>query len=56
MAFTFRLELPNGEPADPPTIGVAVPDWRPGDPVFINPALRYRVIEVREDVLVVERE
>lgn len=58
--FLFKLELANGEPADPPTFATAVPNWRPGDPVFIRPGLSYRVVDVRpaEDdgagVLVVE--
>jgi hypothetical protein len=29
-AFTFKLELADGTPADPPTLKTAVPDWRPG--------------------------
>lgn len=56
MAFTFKLELANGEPADPPSIASAVPNWRAGDRVFVNPTLTYRVVQTREGVLVVERE
>jgi hypothetical protein len=28
MAFTFKLEHPDGAPADPPTLRSAVPNWR----------------------------
>jgi len=28
--FLFRLETVEGEPADPPTLSAAVPDWRAG--------------------------
>jgi hypothetical protein len=62
MPFQFRLQLANGEPADPPTFATAVPTWRPGDPVFIRPGHSYRVVDVcpAEDeapgVLVVEPE
>jgi hypothetical protein len=30
MAFTFKLEHPDGTPADPPTIRSAVPNWEIG--------------------------
>jgi hypothetical protein len=29
--FLFRLETVEGEPADPPTLSAAVPNWRPGE-------------------------
>ena len=34
MAFTFKLEHPDGTPADPPTLRSAVPNWadRRSDP------------------------
>jgi hypothetical protein len=54
MLFTFRMELASGEPADPPTLETSVSNWRPGDSVFVSPRLRYRVVDVRPDVLVVE--
>jgi hypothetical protein len=28
--FLFRLETPEGAPADPPTLASATPNWRPG--------------------------
>jgi hypothetical protein len=33
MAFKYQLELENGEPADPPTLEAARPDWAPGDTI-----------------------
>jgi hypothetical protein len=33
MAFKYRFELENGDPADPPTIEAAVPNWAPGDTI-----------------------
>jgi hypothetical protein len=56
MFFQFRLEPANGEPAAPPTVTAAVPNWRPGDRACVSPNVVYRVAEAREGVLVVERE
>ena len=57
MPFQFRLELANGEPADPPTFTSSEPNWRQGDRLFVNPTLCYVVVSTREGgVLVVERE
>jgi len=56
MPFQFRLELPDGKPAEPPTFATVVPSWRPGDRIFVNPTLTYRVVAAREGVLIVERE
>jgi hypothetical protein len=33
MAFTYRLELEDGTPADPPILDAAVPDWHSGDTI-----------------------
>ena len=57
--FRYRLELPNGKPADPPQLSAATQIWRPGDPVFVRPGTILRVVVVRpasedaEPVLVV---
>ena len=51
--FTFKLELEYGQAAEPPTFVTAVPGWRPGDQVLIRPGMSFRVVEVREGVLVV---
>ena len=57
--FLFKLETPEGKPADPPTLSVAVPNWRPGDTIPLGGST-LRVVEVRDDdgeqppVLVVE--
>ena len=37
MAFTFKLENPDGTPADPPTIKSAVPNWEIGDKIPMGP-------------------
>jgi hypothetical protein len=31
--FLFRLETPEGLPADPPTLSSAVPNWKAGDTI-----------------------
>ena len=63
MAFQFRLEHEDGTPADPATLKVAVPDWRPGDTIPPGREKTLRVIEIRpggdpddDPVLVVELE
>jgi ubiquitin-protein ligase len=45
--FRYRLELPNGQPADPPQFSAATQMWRPGEPVFVRPGTILRVLEVR---------
>jgi hypothetical protein len=40
MAFTFKLEYPDGTPADPPTLRSAVPNWEIGDKIPLAPAGR----------------
>jgi hypothetical protein len=37
MAFTFKLEHPDGTPADPPTLRSAVPNWEIGDKIPFGP-------------------
>lgn len=58
MAFTFKLEHADGEPADPPTMNTAVPNWRLGDKIPLGSGKALRVIDIRPgadgDVLVVE--
>jgi hypothetical protein len=50
---------PEGEPAEPPTLSTAVPNWRPGDPIPLGRST-LRVVALRDDdadaplVLVVE--
>ena len=36
--FLFRLETTDGEPAEPPTLSAAVPNWRPGDSIHLGNA------------------
>ena len=45
--FTYRLELEDGTPADPPTLETAVPAWRPGDTIPLGRDRILRVIETR---------
>lgn len=57
--FLFRLETVEGEPAEPPTLSVAVPSWKAGDVVHAQ-GKALRVVALRDDdadeppVLVVE--
>ena len=37
MAFIFKLEHPDGTPADPPTLRSAVPNWDVGDKIPFGP-------------------
>jgi hypothetical protein len=34
--FLFRLETADGEPAEPPTLSAAVPDWPVGSRIYIG--------------------
>jgi hypothetical protein len=47
MAFIFRLELADGTPADPPRLGVAVPNWSAGDTIPLGRDRMLRVIDTR---------
>jgi hypothetical protein len=55
----FRLETSDSEPAEPPTLTSAVPNWSSGDTIPFG-ARTLRVVDVRDDdseqppVLVVE--
>ncbi|MBA3383731.1 MAG: hypothetical protein H0T20_03650 [Actinobacteria bacterium] len=51
--FKFNLVLEDGTPADPATLTAAVPSWKPGDTIQLQPGYALRVVEVREGVLVV---
>jgi hypothetical protein len=46
-AFTFKLEREDGAPADPPTLKVAVPNWRAGDTIPLGRDKMLRVVDVR---------
>jgi hypothetical protein len=43
--FTYRLELEDGTPADPPTLSTAVPTWRVGDVIPLGRDRALRVID-----------
>jgi hypothetical protein len=57
--FLFKLETTGGLPAEPPTLSSAVPNWSPGDCIYLGPRT-LRVVAKRDDdddsppVLVVE--
>jgi hypothetical protein len=57
--FLFKLETVEGEAAEPPTVSVAVPNWRAGDTIHAR-SKTLRVVGTRDDeadpppVLVVE--
>ena len=57
--FLFRLETPEGVPAEPPTLASAVPNWKAGDMIPLG-SRSLRVVAIRDDdadqppVLVVE--
>lgn len=61
MTFLFRLVREDGTPADPSSLRVAVPSWRPGDTIALGKR-SLRVVGIRDDdadqppVLVVEEE
>jgi hypothetical protein len=59
--FTYRLELEDGTPADPPTFETATPTWGIGDTIPFGRDRILRVIDTRpglepdrDPVLVVE--
>lgn len=55
--FTFRLELSDGTPADPPVLHTAVPNWQAGDTIPLGTrTLRVTGIRVESEgaVLIVE--
>jgi hypothetical protein len=47
MSFRFRLERPDGTPAEPPSVTVAVPNMRPGDTIPLGTARMLRVVQVQ---------
>jgi hypothetical protein len=58
--FLFRLETPEGVPAEPPTLESAVPNWKAGDRIPLGRGRSLRVVGKRDDdadqgpVLIVE--
>jgi hypothetical protein len=57
--FLFRLERADGEPANPPTLSAAIPNWGMGDRIYLGDRT-LQVVGRRDDeadappVLVVE--
>ena len=60
MTFTVRLEQADGTPAEPPSIGTTVTNWRTGDTIPLGRGRSLRVVGIvatNEDeppVLIVE--
>ena len=48
LVFLFKLTHADDTPADPPTVRVAVPNWRAGDTITVGHR-RLRVVAVRDD-------
>jgi hypothetical protein len=48
MAFTYKLVLEDGTPADPPTFVTAVPTWHEGDRVLIRPGFEFEIVAIDE--------
>jgi hypothetical protein len=46
LTFTFKLEQPDGAPADPPMLKTAVPDWRPGETIPLGRDRSLRVVGI----------
>jgi hypothetical protein len=40
MAFSYKLEQPDGTPADPPTLRSAVSSWHAGDSIRLAGVVR----------------
>jgi hypothetical protein len=49
MTLTFKLERPDGTPAEPPTFRTSVYVWRPGDVIPLGAERSLRVVHVRDD-------
>jgi hypothetical protein len=49
MAFIFKLEHPDGHPADPPTFVSSIPSWNVGDKVIVGAAPRYLITATEYD-------
>jgi hypothetical protein len=45
--YPFKLERPDGRPAEPPTLESAVHSWRPGDTIPLGRGRTLRVASVR---------
>jgi hypothetical protein len=47
LGFTYRLELEDGTPADPPTFRSTVTAWKAGDTIPLGGGRSLRVIHVQ---------
>ena len=44
--FKYRLQLPDGQPPDPPMLVTAVPNWSVGDVMTVERGKQFRVIAI----------
>jgi hypothetical protein len=49
MTITFKLELDDGEPADPPSFRTSIYRWSPGDVIPLGASRSLRVLRVRDE-------
>jgi hypothetical protein len=49
MTFTFKLERPDGTPADPPSFKTSVLVWNPGDTIPLGANRTLQVVRVRDE-------
>ena len=45
--FTYKLQLEDGTPADPPKFTTAVPTWHEGDTVLIRPGCELEIVAIQ---------
>ena len=48
VTYAFKLEQPDGTPADPPSIMLGVYLWHPGDEITLGADRSLRVVDVRD--------
>jgi hypothetical protein len=46
MAFTYKLVLEDGTPAEPPKFVSSEPNWHVGAKVLIRPGTEYRIVAI----------
>jgi hypothetical protein len=48
MAFTYKLVLEDGTPAEPPKFVSSEPNWHAGDKVLIRPGFEFEIVAIDE--------
>jgi hypothetical protein len=49
MTYTIKLEREDGTPAEPPSIKIAITNWRAGDTIPLDAKRTLQVVRVRDD-------